>query len=118
MTKTSGCSGKCSVGSTRTRPALARSTGSDSSTWAALTPAVQITANTTYVASYHAPNGGFSKNEGYFATTGADGGPLHAPSSPAAGGNGVFRFGATGFPDQSYNASNYWVDVVFTMTAP
>ena len=83
-----------------------------------LMPAVQISANTTYVASYHAPNGGFSKNEGYFATTGADGGPLHAPSSPAAGGNGVFRFGASGFPDQTYNASNYWVDIVFTMTAP
>ena len=40
-------------------------------------------------------------------------GPLTALADGAAGGNGVYRYGAGGFPDQTYNASNYWVDVVF-----
>ena len=28
-------------------------------------------------------------------------------------GNGVYKYGASGFPNQTFNASNYWVDVVF-----
>ena len=28
--------------------------------------------------------------------------------------NGVYRYGSTGFPQDSWNATNYWVDVVFT----
>ena len=39
--------------------------------------------------------------------------PLHAlPSTISI--NGVFRYGATGFPSTSYQDTNYWVDVVFT----
>src|SRR5207253_10803442 len=35
------------------------------------------------------------------------------------GGNGVYAVGANSpFPNQSFNATNYWVDVVFTTTAP
>jgi hypothetical protein len=34
-----------------------------------------------------------------------------APQSP-----GVYRYGASGFPEQSYNRTNYWVDVTFTTT--
>ena len=34
--------------------------------------------------------------------------PLHAPA--LAGGNGVYKYGASGFPDQTFNATNYWVD--------
>jgi hypothetical protein len=80
----------------------------------ALFPApVAITAGTTYVASYHTDNGGFALNDGYFAFNGANNWPLHAPASGASGGNGVYRYGASGFPSQSYNASNYWVDVVY-----
>jgi hypothetical protein len=80
--------------------------------------AVQVTANTVYIASYHAPNGGFAKNESFFAANGVDSGPLHALASPASGGNGVYKFGASGFPDQTYNATNYWVDIVFSTTPP
>jgi len=44
-------------------------------------------------------------------------GPLTAPASAAAGGNGVFAYGAAGaFPGNSFNATNYWVDVVFEST--
>jgi hypothetical protein len=41
--------------------------------------------------------------------------PLHAPSSGSSGGNGLFLAGSSGFPSSSYNASNYWVDVTFTL---
>jgi hypothetical protein len=34
-------------------------------------------------------------------------------ASATAGGNGVYRYGASGFPDSSFNATNYWVDVIF-----
>jgi hypothetical protein len=41
-------------------------------------------------------------------------GALHAPSSGSSGGNGVYASGANGtFPNDSYNAGNYWVDVIF-----
>jgi glucose/arabinose dehydrogenase len=43
---------------------------------------------------------------------------LHALANGADGGNGVFLYGPGGFPSQSFNANNYWVDVVFTLTAP
>ncbi|MEX1254773.1 MAG: DUF4082 domain-containing protein [Dehalococcoidia bacterium] len=96
---------------------LATTTSSNETTsgWQeALFPApVAIAAGTTYIASYHMEHGGFSLNDGYFSLGGADSWPLHAPASPVAGGNGVYRYGASGFPNQSYNGSNYWVDPVF-----
>jgi VCBS repeat-containing protein len=77
---------------------------------------VQIQANTTYVASYFAPNGGYAFDNHYFASAGVDSGVLHALSNAAAGGNGVFFAGSSGFPTGSFNATNYWVDVVFSST--
>ncbi|MFB3818249.1 MAG: DUF4082 domain-containing protein [Candidatus Methylomirabilales bacterium] len=75
---------------------------------------IPIQANTTYIASYHAPAGRYAVNGSYFAGAGVAAGPLSAPASGAAGGNGVYRYGpAGGFPSQTFNASNYWVDVVF-----
>src|SRR5438067_1880798 len=70
---------------------------------------VPITANTTYVASYHTNVGHYSANTGYFATAGVDRPPLHA----AAGSNGVFAVGASQFPSNTFHATNYWVDVDF-----
>jgi hypothetical protein len=53
----------------------------------------------------------------YF-TTAHSRGPLTAPSSTASGGNGTYAYSAgTAFPTNSYQASNYWVDVVFTQPA-
>ncbi|MGH9895842.1 MAG: DUF4082 domain-containing protein, partial [bacterium] len=79
---------------------------------------VAITANTVYVASYHAPNGRYAVNEGYF-TTGVDSPPLHALQDGVSGGNGVYLYGAGGFPNNTFQASNYWVDLVFIPgTAP
>ncbi|MET0534855.1 MAG: DUF4082 domain-containing protein, partial [Steroidobacter sp.] len=53
----------------------------------------------------------------YFSNS-RDSAPLHAPSTTVANGNGVFRYGASSFPDQSFNATNYWVDVVFEAASP
>jgi hypothetical protein len=80
---------------------------------------IPVTAGTTYVASYFAPNGGYSYDSAAFANAGVDSPPLHALQSSAVGGNGVYSYGgAPGFPTNTYNATNYWVDVVFTTTSP
>jgi hypothetical protein len=78
--------------------------------------AVAITANTIYIASYHAPVGAYSTTEGYFSGAATSRPPLHALST-AESPNGVFAYGSGGFPAQSVNATNYWVDVVFDATA-
>ena len=44
--------------------------------------------------------------------------PLPALADGASGGNGVYKYGTSGFPTQTFNASNYWVDVVFNTTVP
>jgi chitodextrinase len=77
---------------------------------------VPISANTVYVASYYAPNGGYAVDSNYFAGSGVAKSPLYFLSNVEGGGNGVYRYGASGFPNQSWNASNYWVDVVFSDT--
>ena len=74
---------------------------------------VAISANTTYVASYHTTVGYYAVDEGYFGTGGVANGPLRALEDGVDGGNGVYRYGASAFPTDAYNASNFWVDVVF-----
>jgi hypothetical protein len=74
---------------------------------------VSISANTTYVVSYHAPNGRYAYNSTYFASSGVDNPPLRALSNSESGGNGVYRYGASDFPNQTYDSENYWVDVLF-----
>jgi hypothetical protein len=80
--------------------------------------AIPITANATYVVSYHAPAGHYTGTDPYF-TTAVDNPPLHALRDGVDGGNGVYTYGATSlFPSTSYNSENYWADVVFTTTPP
>ena len=78
---------------------------------------VPVTANTTYVASYYAPVGRYSNNNAYFASAATTRGPLTALRNGTDGGNGLYRYGASGFPNSSYQSTNYWVDVVFDTTA-
>ncbi len=74
---------------------------------------VAITANTTYVVSYHTP-AGYSTSYGYFNAA-VDNAPLHAPASSASNGNGLYAYGANSvFPTGNGFGANYWVDVVFT----
>jgi hypothetical protein len=72
---------------------------------------VSITAGTTYVGSYYAPNRNNVYDLNYFTTARASG-PLTAPANV----NGVFRAGATGFPNETWNLANFWVDVIFETT--
>jgi len=73
---------------------------------------VAVTAGTTYVASYHTAAGHYAASHAGFAVA-VNAPPLHAPADSVASGNGVYRYGASAFPNQTYLASNYYVDVVF-----
>ena len=94
-------------------------TGESASGWqeALFSSPVAVEAGTTYVVSYHAPNGGYAYEVAGFASEVANG-PLRALSSGSSGGNGVYVYGAGGFPTGSWNATNYFVDAVFTTVAP
>ena len=75
---------------------------------------VAITAGTTYIVSYFAPQGHYAFDVNFFATSGVDNGPLHALASGVDGGNGVYAYGfVSSFPNSSYASTNYWVDVVY-----
>jgi hypothetical protein len=80
---------------------------------------VPVKANTTYVASYFAPGGGYSYDANYFTGGPAGLAPLTALQSGTDGANGVYTYGASGgFPTTASNGTNYWVDVVLdTSTA-
>jgi hypothetical protein len=70
---------------------------------------VSITAGTTYVASYHTNVGHYSYDYNYFSSQ-YNSGSLHVPAN-----GGVYAYGGSGsFPSQSYNATNYWVDIVLS----
>ena len=77
---------------------------------------VLITSNTTYIASYHTNVGHYAVTPNYFASDGISSPPLHAPPSGDVGGNGVFAAGESAYPSFTFNAANYWVDVVFSTT--
>ena len=80
---------------------------------------VPVTANTVYVASYHAPERWlFGQRPASSRLAGVDNGVLHALSTAQAGGNGVYAYSPdSAFPSSSLQATNYWVDVVFDTTA-
>lgn len=94
-------------------------TGETASGWQQVNFAspVAITANTTYVVSYHAPVGHYTGTDTFFAAAGVDNPPLHALREGVDGSNGVYAYSSTTtFPTQTYNSENYWVDVVFNTT--
>ncbi|WP_222393247.1 DUF4082 domain-containing protein, partial [Rhizobium leguminosarum] len=102
---------------TGTRLATATFSNTTASGWQTVnfTTPVTIAANTTYIASYHTTGAYVASNN--FYTTSVTSGPLTALSSAAAGGNGVYRYGGSAtvgiFPNATFNAANYWADVVF-----
>jgi len=90
-------------------------TGLSTNTWQELTFAtpVLITANTTYVASYHKTHNSYVGTAGGLVLA-VTNGSLTALADVASGGNGVYTYGATpAFPTSSA-AFNYWVDVIFS----
>ncbi|WP_202818222.1 DUF4082 domain-containing protein [Actinopolymorpha cephalotaxi] len=100
---------------TGTKLATATFTGESTSGWqqVTFTTPVAVSANTTYVASYFTTAGHYSVDENYFAAA-TTRGPLTALKNGTDGSNGVYRYGASGFPSAGYRSSNYWVDVVVT----
>ena len=94
-------------------------TGETASGWQEVTLAtpVAITANTTYVVSYHSSAGYYVATDGYF-TQAFSNHPLTALADGTDGANGLYQYGATGFPTQTFGSANYWVDVVFTVQPP
>ena len=77
---------------------------------------VAVTANTTYVISYHAPQGHNAADHGFFTNSGVNSAPLHALADGQSGPNGVYVYGASAFPHTGALATNYWVDVVYNIS--
>jgi len=103
--------------STGTRLATATFTNETASGWQSVnfSSPVAIAANTVYVASYHTNTGHYSFDSKYFSGKGADNPPLHALADGVSGYSGAFAYGSTSaFPNQGYNSSNYWVDVIYS----
>ena len=82
---------------------------------ATLSTPVALATGQRYVVSYRAPNGRYSYTTGFFNQTWTSG--VFTASGPD---NGLYRYGASGsMPTNSWNATNYFVDVVYsTTTAP
>ena len=79
---------------------------------------VPVAADTTYIASYHTDAGHYSVTPGFFASSGFDNAPLHAPGNTTTA-NGLYAYGSgPTFPSQTYGGDNYYVDPVFTELAP
>ncbi len=100
--------------STGTLLATGTFSGESASGWQELTfsSQVAVTAGTTYVVSYHTDVGHYAlTNQGLASAV--TNGPLTALAS-----GGVYAYGSgNAFPSSSFNASNYWVDVVYSQTA-
>ena len=86
-------------------------TGESASGWQELdfsTP-VPVTAGTTYVASYHTDAGHYA-----FTSAGLSSAVTNGPLTALAAG-GVYGYGPDGtFPSNTFNANNYWIDVVYS----
>ena len=87
---------------------------------------VAVNPNTTYVASYFAPNGHYSENGAYFYTvpeimqpeSTVNSPPLRALQNTNGVVNGVYSYSSSStFPTSSTDAANYWVDPVFSSEA-
>lgn len=74
---------------------------------------VAITAGTTYVVSYRSASGHYACDQNFF-TAAFNNTPLHVPAN-----GGVYTYSSsTAFPTSTWRASNYYVDVVLSSSAP
>jgi hypothetical protein len=100
--------------STGTLLASGTFSGESASGWQELdfSSPVAVTAGTTYVASYHTNTGHYAQTSNGLASA-VTNGPLTALAS-----GGVYAYGSgNAFPSLTFNASNYWVDVVYSQSA-
>ncbi|WFE30200.1 DUF4082 domain-containing protein [Solwaraspora sp. WMMD791] len=66
---------------------------------------VDVVAGEMYVVSYHTSR--YRASQQYFAQ------PISAGPLTTVGAAGVYAYGSGGFPEQTWEASNYWVDLTF-----
>jgi len=102
---------------TGTKLASATFSQESASGWQTVTFSVPVAVQSgkTYVASYHTDAGHYAVDLNYF-NAGVDNSPLKGLATGVDGPNGLYAYGSSGFPDNSYLASNYWVSPVFTTT--
>jgi hypothetical protein len=77
----------------------------------ALPSPIPLNASTQYVVSY-STSAAYALDEGFFGP-GFDRPPLHVPQQ-----GGVFSQTLTTFPTQTFNGTNYWVDISFQPSQP
>lgn len=82
------------------------------------TSPVQISANTTYIASVFSSVGNYAQSDNFFTTSGVTTGSLTALAEGVSGSNGVYNYGAAGFPMDTWvgHSPNYWIDVMFVQS--
>ncbi|MFI2487801.1 DUF4082 domain-containing protein [Promicromonospora kroppenstedtii] len=97
-----------SASGTALASAVAPSGGAEGWQTVQLAQPVPVTAGTTYVVSYLAPQGRYAAGQGYFAQARTVG-PLTAPVDA-----GRYAYGG-GFPQYSWLSTGYWVDPVFVV---
>lgn len=86
--------------------------GETSSGWQSctLTGNVPILSGVIYVVSYHSPLGDYSGDSGFFASSFTNQ-ELSALQDLGPNNNGLFLYGAGGFPTNTFGSTNYYVDI-------
>lgn len=93
-------------------------TGESASGWQVgyFNPPIAVDSCTLYLASYYAPNGHYATTQHAFDADIVNG-HVRALKSTDTEKNGVYRYGSAGeFPNESYEDTNYFVDVLFSLT--
>lgn len=97
---------------------IAAFTNETSSGWqeAPLAVPVQVVAGRSYIASYHTDQGHYARDPFYFEGPGVVTDPLSA-SATLTQPNGLYTYTPGSFPTETSQSSNYWVDVVFSLSS-
>lgn len=74
---------------------------------------VKIEAGVIYVASYYNSSGFYAATSQGLSEAVNNGNSLTILTNDGKGTGGVYTYNGPGFPTETYNATNYWVDVMF-----
>ena len=74
---------------------------------------ISVVSTSSYVVSYHTNVGHYASDELYFKGKGAGSGDIKAVADTTTSLNGVYKYGASAFPNSTYRSTNYWVDATF-----
>jgi Domain of unknown function (DUF4082) len=81
---------------------------------AAFAQPIALTPGADYVVSYYAPHGKYAADRDFFDAGDRVRGPIVALGSAPGKPNGLYKYGAEpGFPTQTWESANYYVDVLF-----